>query len=141
MAFLLDTNLLSELRKGVRANPRVVDWARDTLRHRHYISVLSLGEIRKGIELLRRRSPEQCLAFERWLEALNATYHDEILPVSDSIADRWGRMMAEQTLPVIDGLLAATALEHGLTVATRNIADFDSAGIALVNPFAHSMTP
>lgn len=135
MPYLLDTNILSELRRGKRCNPHVRKWAQATAKDRHLISVLSLGEIRKGIEILRRRSPKQCPAFERWIQKLETEYRTDILPITDSIADRWGQLMAAQTLPVIDGLLAATARTHGLTVATRNTSDFDSSGVKTVNPF------
>ena len=135
MPFLLDTNVLSELRKGSRCRAEVRSWARSTVGDRHCISVLSLGEIRKGIEILRRKSPAQCPAFERWLIRLKTDYEREILPVTEEIVDRWGKLMARRSLPVIDGLIAATAVEYGLTVATRNIADYLPAGVALVNPF------
>lgn len=104
MPYLLDTNILSELRKGRRCDSNVLKWAQSTAKDRHYISVLSLGEIRKGIEVLRRKSPKQCLVFENWLETLQSEYEADILPVTDAISDQWGRMMAQQTPPVIDGL-------------------------------------
>lgn len=135
MPYLLDTNILSELRKGKRCDPNVLKWAQNTAKDRHYISVLSLGEIRKGVEVLRRKSPEQCPIFEKWLATLQKEYASDILPISDSNSEQWGHLMAKQTLPVIDGLLAATAITHGLTVATRNIAYFQSSGVTLVNPF------
>lgn len=134
MAFLLDTVVLSELRKGAQCDASVLRWARSTRHQRHFISTLSLGEIRKGIELLRRKSPKQCLVFENWLERLALDYHDDILPVSESVADRWGRLMAVRTLPVIDGLLAATAQEHALCIATRNTSDFPE-DVQIVNPW------
>ncbi len=137
MPFLLDTNVLSELRKGARCDAKVGRWARSTIGHRHCISVLSLGEIRKGIELLRRKAPRQSASFERWLERLDTDYSQDILPISAETADHWGRMMAARTLPVTDGLIAATALEYGLTVATRNTGDFAGTGVAVVNPFAY----
>lgn len=136
MAFLLDTNVLSELRKGAKCNPRVRKWAVSTKGHRHCISVISLGEIRKGIESLRRNAPDQCPAFESWLEALRSDFSKDILPVSEEIMNRWGLLQAAQSLPVLDSLIAATALEHGLTVATRNVRDFEKTGVKLVNPFA-----
>lgn len=135
MPYLLETNLLSELRKGQACDPAVMDWARSTASDRHCISVLSLGELRKGIEVLRRRSPEQCPAFETWLLKLQTDYARDILPISDQVSEVWGRLMAQRTLPIIDGLLAATAQAHGLTVATRNISDFENTGVSLVNPF------
>lgn len=135
MAYLLDTNILSELRRGRKCDPNVRAWARSTASEQHYISVLSLGEIRKGIESLRRKSKAQSGILEHWLETLNAVYSREIIPVNEDIADRWGRLMARRTLPVIDGLIAATALEFDLTVATRNVEDFKSSGVSVINPF------
>ena len=135
MPYLLDTNILSELRRGQRCDPKVAEWAQSTAADRHCISVLSLGEIRKGIENLRRKSPQQCPAFENWLLTLQTEYEADILAITDTISDQWGHMMAQQTLPVIDGLLAATALTHGLTVATRNVTDFEHSGVNVVNPF------
>lgn len=136
MAYLLDTNILSELRKGSRCDERVRAWAVAVRGERHCISVLSLGEIRKGIEILRRKAPDQCPAFEQWLSLIQAEYSREILPVTEAISERWGRLMAEQTLPVFESLIAATALAHGLVVATRNTQDFTASGVAVVNPFA-----
>jgi predicted nucleic acid-binding protein len=133
--YLLDTNVLSELRKGTRGDQSVRAWAETVSGERHFVSVLSLGEIRKGIERLRRTKPEQCAVFERWLEQLSVDYADDILEVNDAIADRWGRLEASRTRPVIDGLLVATALEFGLTIATRNTKDFAGTGVKLVNPF------
>ena len=135
MSWLLDTNVLSELRKGPGANGKVRKWASSTIEDRHFISVLSLGEIRKGVELLRKKSPSQCPAFERWLTQLHSEYADVVLPVSEEIAERWGRLMAIRTLPVIDGLMAATAIAHGLTIATRNAGDFKLPGLKAINPF------
>ncbi|MCC5789084.1 MAG: type II toxin-antitoxin system VapC family toxin [Opitutales bacterium] len=124
MAFLLDTNVLSELRRGDQCDPNVRSWAKSLGNQPCYISVLSLGEIRKGIEILRRRSPRQVPAFEQWLERLTMEYEDFILPITEEVADHWGQINAKQSQPVIDSLLAATALYFRLTVATRNIADF-----------------
>ena len=135
MPYLLDTNVLSELRKGMRGDERVRAWAQAVSGGRHFVSVLSLGEIRKGIERLRRKTPEQCEVFERWLERLSVDYAGDIIEVNDAIADHWGRLEASRTRPVIDGLLAATALEFGLNIATRNTRDFAGTGVKLVNPF------
>lgn len=135
MSYLLDTNILSELRKGKRCDPQVRGWALSTRKARHCISILSLGEIRKGIEVLRRRSPEQCHAFEEWLEHLREHYAHDILPLDESVLDEWGRLMADKTLPAMDGLIAATARQHELTVVTRNVKDFQRAPVRLLNPF------
>ena len=135
MAYLLDTNVLSELRKGRRANPEVLGWAEACRRDAHYISVLALGEVRQGIERLRGRERSRREELEGWLERLGREYEDTILGVTREVADRWGRLGAVRPLPVIDGLLAATALEHGLTLATRNVRDFQGTGVRVENPF------
>jgi len=135
MPYLLDTNVLSELRKGRRANPEVLGWAEACRRDAHYISVLSLGEVRQGIERLRGRERSRREELEGWLERLGREYEDTILGVTAEVADRWGRLGAVRPLPVIDGLLAATALEHGLTLATRNVRDFRGTGVRVENPF------
>ena len=119
----------------MRGDERVRAWAKSVSGERHFVSVLSLGEIRKGIERLRRTTPEKCAVFEQWLERLALDYAGDILEVNDVVADRWGRLEAFRTRPVIDGLLAATALEFGLTVTTRNTKDFAGTGVKLVNPF------
>lgn len=134
MPYLLDTNVLSELRRGRKCDRRVRAWARATSRDRHFISVLSIGEIRKGIEILRRKSPQQCPAFENWLDRLLTDYEDAVLPISEEVADRWGRLNAERSQPVIDSLIAATALEFEVTVATRNTGDFPPE-VTGVNPW------
>jgi predicted nucleic acid-binding protein len=135
MAYLLDTHVLSELRKGPRAAPRVRAWALDHVHERHCISILALGEIRRGIEPLRRRAPAACTALEQWLDRLKSDYAENLLPIDAEIADQWGRLNARRTLPVIDGLLAATALVHDLTVVTRNTKDFAGTGVRVVDPF------
>lgn len=135
MSWLLDTNVLSEMRKGFGADERVRVWAAGTAKDRHFISVLSLGEIRRGIELLRKKSPSQCPAFERWLTQIQTDYASAILPVSEEVAERWGHLTAIRTLPVVDGLIAATASVYGLTVVTRNTKDFAPSGVRTVNPY------
>jgi predicted nucleic acid-binding protein len=135
MAWLLDTNVLSELRKGSKANPGVIRWSISTGSARHWISTLSLGEIRKGIELLRKKSPSQCPAFERWLDRIRIEFDQTILPVCDAVAEKWGLITASTNLPVTDGLLAATAHVHDLTIVTRNTKDFKAAGVRILSPF------
>lgn len=135
MPFLLDTNILSELRKGVRCDPNVSNWAAKESTQAHYISVLSFGEIRKGIELLRKKSPEKCAPLEDWLQKLHSDYADCTIAITAEISGRWGELSSMRSLPVIDSLIAATALEFGLTLVTRNTKDFDGLGISIVNPF------
>lgn len=136
MAFLLDTNILSELRNPKKTNPGVLSWAQKQSLEQHFISVLSIGEIRKGIELLRQRAPDQCPAFETWLEAIRTNYRDNIIPLSEPIMDDWGALMARMNLPALDSLIAATALNLNLTLVTRNEKDFEGVGLAIVNPFS-----
>ncbi len=135
MGYLLDTCVLSELRKP-RADAKVVAWMEGLRPAEAFLSVLTLGEIRRGIELHRAKDARAAGALERWLRGLETHYGDRILPVTSEIADRWGRLAPTRPLPVTDGLIAATALVHGHTVVTRNVADFERAGVNLLNPFA-----
>lgn len=134
MGYLLDTCILSELRKP-RADPKVVAWMAGLRPDETFISVLTVGEIRRGIELHRAKDVQTAGALERWLRGLETHYADRILPITAEIADRWGRLAPNQPLPVSDGLIAATALVHQHTVVTRNLADFERSGVNLLNPF------
>jgi predicted nucleic acid-binding protein len=120
--FLLDTNIISELRKRDRADPNVARWAAATPVIETGTSVLVLAELRRGIELKRRRDPEQAKSFDRWFSQLRAGLGDRVLPVDERIAEAWAMMGIPNPLPPIDGLLAATAQVHGLTLVTRNVA-------------------
>lgn len=135
MSFLLDTNVISELRKGDRANPNVLAWFGGLEDEEIYLSVLTIGEIRRGIESVRRRDPDSARALDSWLARLSEDHRDRILPVDRAISEEWGRLSAPDPLPVIDGLLAATAKVKGLKFVTRNVADVESTGIELVDPF------
>lgn len=135
MAFLLDTNVVSELRRKA-PNRHVVAWYHDHRSADMYVSALTVGEIRNGIERVRPRDPAQADSLDRWLATLVTTYRDRILPITTRIADEWGRMNAlPQPLPVIDGLMAATARVHRFTFVTRNVADVERTGIQVRNPF------
>ncbi len=135
MAYLLDTNVLSELRKGAKAAANVRRWARAAVSQRHCISVLSLGEIRRGIDRLRLKDKVRAALLEKWIEKLRVDFGRDILPISEVVAERWGQITAGASLPVADSLIAATALVHGLTVVTRNEDDFKRCGVAVLNPF------
>lgn len=135
MGYLVDTNVLAELRKKERCDPQVTDWLAGVAPADLFVSVVSLGEIRRGIELIRKRDPASARALDRWLTGLETHYADRILPVSAAIADRWGRLCLDQPLPVGDGLLAATGIEHKLTIVTRNTGDFERSGVNTLNPF------
>lgn len=136
MSYLLDTNVVSELRKGGRCNPGVASWFAEIPPEKIYLSVLTVGEIRKGIENIRRRDEQAAEALETWLGELVATHSDRILPVDEVIAERWGRLNVPDPLPVLDSLLAATASVHGLTLVTRNVKDVKRTGVDCLNPFS-----
>ena len=133
--YLLDTNVVSEIRKGRRANPHLLTWFQATQENELFLSVLVLGEIRSGIERIRSRDPAQAQALERWLLDLEAHFADRILLVTAPIADRWGRLSASHPPSVIDCLMAAMALENDLTLVTRNTDDVKRTGVKLLNPF------
>jgi predicted nucleic acid-binding protein len=134
VSYLLDTNVISELRKP-QADPHVRAWFAAAPGERLYLSVLTVGEIRRGIERLRRRDPAQAAVFEAWLASLQRQYADRLLPVTAEIAEEWGRLNVPDPIPTVDGLLAATARVRGLVLVTRNTADLARTGVRLVDPF------
>jgi predicted nucleic acid-binding protein len=121
MRSLIDPNILSELRKGERANDGVRSWLADAVDADLFTSVLVLGELRRGIDSIRRRDVPSAL--EHWLARLTTTFRDRLLPIDAEIADRWGALNVPDPIPAVDGLLAATALVHDLVVVTRNVRD------------------
>jgi len=132
--YLADTNVISEVRKGRRCNAAVWDWwsvnAADV-----FLSVLTIGEIRKGIEGVRRKDPRTAAALEQWLTRLTTAYSDRILPIDLDIAQEWARMSVPDPVSLIDGLLAATAKTRGLILVTRNTSDIARTGVAFLNPW------
>ena len=135
MSYLVDTNVISELRKGQRCHPGVASWFAQVPSTEIYLSALTIGEIRKGIESIRRRDASAAEALDLWLGALLATYSERILPVDEGIAEQWGRFNVPDPLPVLDSYLAATATVHGLTLVTRNVKDVERTGVDCLNPF------
>lgn len=135
MGFLLDTNVVSEIRKR-EPHPGVLDWFASVPASELFLSVLVIGEIRQGIERLARRDPARARVFEHWLKQLSAVYEDRIVPITTDAAEAWGRLNVPDPVPVVDGLLAATALVRGWTFVTRNTADIASTGVRVLNPFA-----
>ena len=135
MSYLLDTNIISET---IRSNPNkaLISWLDKIPGEALFVSVLSLGEIRKGIEALSDRKRREKLRI--WLEHdLPAWFEGRVLPVDLAVADRWGRLLADarRPVPTIDSLLAATALHHELRLVTRNSGDFVYPGLEVINPF------
>lgn len=135
MSFLLDTNVISEARRAA-GDANVKAWFAATSSYELYLSVLVLGEIRQGIERVRRRDRTQAHVLDAWLATLRERYDDRLLPITDEIAEEWGRLNVPDPLPSVDGLLAATARVHNLTLVTRNVADVARTGVRLLNPFA-----
>ena len=135
MTFLIDTNVISEVRKGVDCDSAVAAWWQDVAEEDLWLSSLVLGEIRKGIELVRRNDARRAIAIERWLTDVMSGFAERILPVDTAVAEEWGRMNATRPVPVIDALIAATAKTNGLIFVTRNAGDVKGLGVTVLNPF------
>jgi len=133
--YLIDTNVISEIRRGTKCDANVAAWWQSVDDADIYLSVLVLGEIRKGVERARLNDPAQARALEKWLTTLVQSYGEQILPIDQAVADEWGRMSAKRPVSTIDALLAATAKVHGMTLVTRNTSDVDDLGAEVVNPF------
>lgn len=132
--FLLDTVVLSELRKRTR-NQGIVAWLHDKPAEAIFLSAVTIGEIERGIMRQRGTAPAFAEALESWLERIVRLYDDRILPVDIPVARRWGQLNARLGNNGADLLIAATALEHGLTVVTRNVRHFEPTGATVVDPF------
>lgn len=134
MTFLLDTNIVSEIRKKL-PDEGVLAWFDSVSASELFLSVLVIGEIRQGIDRLARRDQARATALEQWLKQLQHAYRDRVVPVTAEVAEAWGRLNVPDPRPVVDSLLAATALVHDWTLVTRNTADVESTGVRLLNPF------
>ncbi|HEU0156398.1 MAG TPA: type II toxin-antitoxin system VapC family toxin [Stellaceae bacterium] len=135
MSYLLDTVVASEMRKR-QANPNVLRWLRAKPAGSLFFSTITIGEIERGISRERTVNPPFAAALASWLEELIDAYGDRILPIDIAVARRWGRLTQRLGHAGVDLLIAATALEHGLTVATRNIRHFLPTEAAVEDPFA-----
>jgi len=134
MTYLLDTNVVSEIRKR-HPDPHVMAWWDTVTSAEVFISALTIGEIRLGIERLRRKDSAQAGLLEQWLHGLRASYQDHIINIDAGIAEEWGHLNVPDPLPIIDGLLAATARARGLILVTRNVADLARRDVRVLNPF------
>ena len=135
MNYLIDINIISEVRKGRRCDPNVAAGTKKIEDASLYLSVLVIGEIRKGIKRIRPKDTVQAYAIENWRIAVDKTFGERILPIDRAVANEWGRLNASRPLPVIDGLLAATAKIHHMTLVTRNIAEIADLDVQFLNPF------
>ncbi len=132
--YLLDTNVVSEARRP-RPDPRVNAFLVHAAKADAYLSVLTLGELRKGAEAKRRADPASAESIDAWIGRLEIQYADQTLPVDKPVADLWGRLMADRPRPIVDTLIAATAIVHGLTLVTRNSRDVADTGVNAINPW------
>ena len=135
MRFLLDTNVISEIGKGALCDRNVTAWLESIEPQDLCTSVLVIGEMRAGVEKLRLRGAERAAVFERGLVLVVDLFADRIISIDRRVAEQWGRLNAARRLPAVDGLIAATALVHAMAVVTRNVRDFDPAGVYVLNPF------
>lgn len=132
LGFLLDTNVVSELTKA-RPNASVIAWI--AAAPSPHLSVLTLGELRRGAAGLRDRDPVRAERLDEWIDHIAGTYGDRVLDVDGAVMSAWAELPRQRTLPAIDSLIAATAISHDLALVTRNIKDFEGLGVAVVNPF------
>lgn len=130
--YLVDTNVISDARRKI---PQALSWLQSIPPDEVFLSVVTLGEIARGIAQKQRTDPRAAQVFERWLARLRTTHKARILPITDVIAIEWGRLAAERPRGDADGLIAATAIVHGLTVVTRNVRDFADTGVPCINPW------
>lgn len=131
--YLVDTNVVSEARRGTEV---VRNWLRSVDAAAVYLSVVTLGEIMRGIALKRRTDPDQAASLTVWLERLRYEHASRILPINDLVALEWGRLAAIRTRGMADGLIAATATVHGKIIVTRNVKDFAGTGNTVIDPWA-----
>jgi predicted nucleic acid-binding protein len=131
--YLADTNVVSEGRRNSR---QAVAWLRSVRPEEVYLSALTLGEIMRGVTLRRKSDPQIAARLAEWLERLRRDHADRILPVTDRIALEWGRIAELRPRGDIDGLIAATAIVHGLILVTRNVKDFEDTAVSLINPWS-----
>ncbi len=129
--YLLDTNILSELRRGSR---QAATWMDPVSSADLFVSVVTLGELSKGVALLTRKDPRSAAVLAGWLDVVRRRYRGGLLPVSDDVALEWGRLEAQRPRGP-DGLIAATAMVHRLSLVTRNVADFRDVPVQLINPW------
>ncbi len=135
MSFLVDTNVLSELRKRTRGNPNVHSWMKANGWKSLHTSWIAIAEMKRGVELIRRRDKPQAVVLETWTKEVLDLLRDRIFPVDQAVAEIWADLMVPNPRSPLDTLIAATARAHGLTLVTRNVRDFADCGVALLDPW------
>jgi len=130
--YLVDTNVVSEARRG---SAEAVKWLRSVNPLDVHLSVITLGEVMRGIALKQKADPQAASHLAQWLQTLRRDHADRILPVTDKIAIEWGRIAASRPRGDADGLIAATAIVHNLIIVTRNVGDFDDTRASVLNPW------
>lgn len=136
--FVLDTNVLSELRRRKRADPRVLAWARSVDPSNLFVSAVTILEVEIGALLVKRRDPDQAAVLDRWIRTfVMPSFAARILPFDGDTALRCAPLHVPDPRPERDAMIAATALQHGMTVATRNARDFAAMGVSILNPWDH----
>jgi predicted nucleic acid-binding protein len=138
VTWLVDTNIISEVRKGPRCHPAVAAWWACVNDRDLFLSTLTIGEIRKGVEGVRARDPDKARALELWLHGVVEAFGRRVLGFDAAVAESWGRISAIRSVPVVDALLAATASVNGLVLVTKNAADVAGLGVPILNPFEPS---
>jgi toxin FitB len=136
--YLVDTDVISNARRHTRADPGVRQFFRDAAMQRTplFLSVVTIGELRQGVEAVRHRGDlAQASRLSRWLSAITSDYSEAILPFDEEIAQIWGRLRVPHPENPLDKQIAATALMYGLTVVTRNVRHYEPTGVAVLNPF------
>ena len=133
--YLVDTNVISEIRKGARGHRQVLNWWSSIHRSQVFLSVLTVGEIHRGILGIREKNLHQASHLEAWLEGLIQVFGNRLIPVDQRTALVWAEIRIGRTLPMIDSLMAATAISMNLTFATRNTKDIRDCGVRYINPF------
>jgi predicted nucleic acid-binding protein len=137
VSFLVDTNVLSELRKGSRGDPHVHAWTEANGWSALHTSWIAIAEMKRGVQLIRRRDKPQAIVLQAWLEKALELLADRIHPIDRAVAEIWADLMVPNPRSPLDALIAATAHAHGLTLVTRNVRDFAGAGIDLLDPWTY----
>jgi toxin FitB len=133
--YLLDTNVVSEIRKGAQGHAQVMSWWKSTKAPQVYLSVLSLGEIREGILKIKHKDGNRARRLEIWLAGLRHFFSNRLVPVDESVAMMWADVRRHRSLPLIDSLMAASAISRDMTFVTRNTRDVEHCGVRCLNPF------